>query len=292
MAGLTANADIADVLERVADLLEAQQATSYRIYAYRAAAGTVRQSEQSMADVLAAEGVAGLEALPRIGKTIAAAIREIVETGHLRYLRRLEGEVSPEILLRSVPGIGPETARRLHDELGIESLEELEMAAHDGRLDKMRGFGARKVHAIRDVLAAMLSRSSRRRARQAREPGAPEGPVPGVATLLAVDEEYRVGADLGVLRTIAPKRFNPTGEAWLPILHTAREGWHFSALFSNTARAHELKATHDWVVLYYDRDGEEGQCTVVTETHGPLAGRRVVRGRERECAELYAASAA
>jgi hypothetical protein len=53
-------------------------------------------------------------------------------------------------------------------------------------------------------------------------------------------------------------------------------------MFSNTATAHRLDRTADWVVVYYERDGDEGQCTVVTETRGPLAGRRVVRGRESE----------
>jgi hypothetical protein len=73
-------------------------------------------------------------------------------------------------------------------------------------------------------------------------------------------------------------------EAWLPVLHTERADWHFSALFSNTARAHELGRTRDWVVIYFSQDsGPEGQRTVVTETRGPLAGHRVVRGREAEC---------
>ena len=58
-------------------------------------------------------------------------------------------------------------------------------------------------------------------------------------------------------------------------------------MYSNTARAHELGKTDDWVVIYYEQDGEEDQCTVVTETRGPLAGRRVVRGREQECREYY-----
>lgn len=48
----------------------------------------------------------------------------------------------------------------------------------------------------------------------------------------------------------APRRFNPKGKAWLPILHTQRGPWHFTALYSNTARAHDLKKTGDWVVLY------------------------------------------
>jgi DNA polymerase (family X) len=68
------------------------------------------------------------------------------------------------------------------------------------------------------------------------------------------------------------------------VLHTTRGDCHVTALFSNTARAHELHRTHDWVVLYFDgRDGVR-QCTVVTETRGTLADLRVVRGRERECA--------
>ena len=66
------------------------------------------------------------------------------------------------------------------------------------------------------------------------------------------------------------------------MLHTERAPWSFTALFSNTARAHELGTTGDWVVIYFERDGREGQCTVVTEHSGPAAGERVVRGREDE----------
>lgn len=113
---------------------------------------------------------------------------------------------------------------------------------------------------------------------------------PSVATLLEVDGEYRKKAKAGDLPRIAPKRFNPEGRAWLAVLHADREGWHFTALFSNTARAHELMRTNDWVVLYfYGSDHREGQCTVVTETRGPLEGRRVVRGREAECRRLLLA---
>jgi len=102
--------------------------------------------------------------------------------------------------------------------------------------------------------------------------------------LLEVDREYRDRAERGALPTIAPRRFNPSGEPWLPVLHTERADWHFTALFSNTARAHELGRTRDWVVIYFSQDsGPEGQRTVVTESRGPLAGRRVVRGREAEC---------
>ena len=106
--------------------------------------------------------------------------------------------------------------------------------------------------------------------------------------LLDVDRQYRKEADAGGLPMIAPRRFNPRGEAWLPVLHTERGKWHFTALFSNTARAHELGRTRDWVVIYFHSDSHpEGQRTLVTETRGALAGRRVVRGRESECRAQY-----
>jgi hypothetical protein len=111
---------------------------------------------------------------------------------------------------------------------------------------------------------------------------------PPVGELLNVDEEYRKGAASGSLPRITPRRFNPEKEKWLPILHTRREGRYYTAVFSNTARAHALGRTRDWVVLFYHEDDtSEGQATVVTEYHGALAGRRVVRGREAETIEHY-----
>ena len=112
---------------------------------------------------------------------------------------------------------------------------------------------------------------------------------PPVGLLLKIDELYRKKAEAGELPTIAPKRFNPGGEAWLPIMHTTRQGWHFTALYSNTARAHQLDRVKDWVVIFfYDDQHHEGQHTVVTETRGTAIGQRVVRGREQECNEYYA----
>ena len=116
---------------------------------------------------------------------------------------------------------------------------------------------------------------------------------PGVDILLEVDREYREKAAAGTLPKIAPRRFNPEHIAWLPVLHTRFGPWHFTALFSNTERAHELHRTHDWVVVFHsDADGEEGQATVVTERRGRLAGLRVVRGREPECGRCYDVRAA
>jgi DNA polymerase (family 10) len=110
---------------------------------------------------------------------------------------------------------------------------------------------------------------------------------PSVVEILDVDREYREAAAAGTLPMIAPRRFNPKGERWLPVLHTTRGERHYTALFSNTALAHRAGRTHDWVVLYFDGHDGEHQATVVTSRQGQLAGRRVVRGREGECFGHY-----
>jgi hypothetical protein len=280
--GALSNAEIADALARIADLLETQEADGFRVRAYRRGAERVRTAPESVAALHARGGVAELDALPEIGKSLAGVIAELVRTGRSSLLDRLQGQVSPEDRFTTVAGIGEELAKRVHAELHIESLEELELAAHDGRLAQVPGFGVRRVRAVQQALAGILGREAARRAKR----GTPhfEAPYgrPDVATLLDVDREYRRKAAAGALRAITPRRFNPGKRAWLPVLHTERGPWSFTALFSNTARAHELGTTGDWVVIYFERDGQEGQCTVVTERAGPRTGERVVRGREDE----------
>lgn len=280
------NLAVCRTLERVADLLAGQRADPFRVRAYRAAAATVLGLDRQVVDILNHGGEHALVQLPHIGRSIGGAISELAHTGHLRLLDRLEGHVSPEDVFMRVPGLGEVLAHRLHDALHIETLEELELAAHDGRLAKVSGFGPRRVQALRGQLAAMLARSMRRGARLlgGERPSAQQPPV---ELLLAIDARYRELARTRELRKIAPRRFNPRGVAWLPVMHAESDGWSFHAMFSNTARAHRLKRTYDWVVIFSERDGHESQYTVVTEYRGPDAERRVVRGRERECHALH-----
>jgi DNA polymerase (family 10) len=276
------NREIAARLDEVADLLEAQRANQYRVQAWRNGAATIRALPRPAATILREEGLDGLDVLPSIGPALARAIREVVTTDRLATLERLRGEHDPVAELASVTGIGHVLAQRLHDEHGIETLEQLELAAHDGTLAALPGFGEKRVAGIREALASRLQYRSRRRAAVE-----PEDHRPSVSELLDVDAEYREGAAKETLPTIAPRRFNPTGERWLPVLHTTRGKRHYTALFSNTALAHRTGRTHDWVVLYFDgRDGEH-RATVVTALKGPLEGRRVVRGRESECVAHY-----
>jgi hypothetical protein len=276
------NTGIADALERVAELYDAQNGDAFRVRAYRSAAATLRGLDADVAELWSREGLPGLQRLPNIGPHIARAIEQLLRTGRLMLLERLQGELGPERAFASVPGIGQELAHRIHDHLHIATLEELEAAAHDGRLDTVPGFGPRRVRAVREVLGSLL-----RRRRFAQLRPEPPRPRPGVQQLLEVDARYREGARADTLPKVAPRRFNPERTPWLPILHVDRDGLHYTALFSNTALAHKLGTTHDWVVIFYESPHGDGQCTVVTERRGPLAGKRVVRGREAECERHY-----
>lgn len=279
-ADLPANAIVAGNLREYAGLLRQQGAETFRVAAYERAAAVIEGLDRSVDRIFAEGGREGLTALPGVGRSIASALAEMITTGQWAQLERLRGALEPETLFRTIPGVGEALARRIFDALHVETLEGLEMAAHDGRLAGVEGIGPRRAQMIRAAVAERLGRPRLRRSPPTHE-------RPSVATLLDVDREYREKAQAGVLRKIAPKRFNPSGEAWLPVLHAERGAWRFTALYSNTGLAHDLQRIRDWVVIYYETDAlPEGQCTVVTETRGPLVGRRVVRGREDECRDL------
>jgi putative hydrolase len=272
------NDQIAGRLEEAAHLLRDQGADPYRVTAYVRAAASVRSAREDVDQLFRERGLDGLRELPRVGESIARAIRELLVHGRLPMLDRLRGEANPVALLASVPGIGRIFAERLHDELGLETLADLEAAAHDGRLETIAGFGAKRLAGVRDSLAHRLGRV-RMTARTA--------VGPGISELLDVDREYRENAAANRLPRITPRRFNPSREAWLPILHTRRGTRRYTALFSNTARAHRTGKTRDWVVLYSDNGAGESRYTVITAGFGPLRGRRVVAGREDECRDFY-----
>lgn len=277
------NARIADRLRQAATLLSVDEASRFRAAAYRRAADAIVALPEDVAVIVERGGRNALDAIPGVGPAIAGAIAQMLTTGRWSLLERLKGTSNPEAMFRSVPGIGPELSKRIHEHLHVETLEALEAAAHDGRLERVPGISARRAAMVRGALAELLARVRPR-------PASP-APEPEVALLLDVDREYREKAARGELRKIAPKRFNPTGEAWLPILNTVRGPWHFTALYSNTARAHEFGRVTDWVVIYFYRDrAPEGQRTVVTETNGPSRGQRVVRGREADSMQYYAAA--
>ena len=280
---MSINQEIADKLREIAALLEEQGAGPFRVNAYRRAASTVVNLNEAVSEVVEKKGLAGLIALPGIGEGIARSIYEYVAIGRMSRLESLRGGHDPVALFEQIPGVGPRLAQRIVETLHLDTLEALEVAAHNRRLEKVPGFSVNKVAMVQAWLAQVLGR--RRPEHRAKEPI----DEPPVSLLLQIDRLYRDKAQAGELATITPKRFNPGGEAWLPIMHVSKGGWHFTALYSNTARAHQLQRTRDWVVIYfYDDQHHESQHTVVTEIRGSLTGRRVVRGREAECLRYHA----
>jgi len=279
------NLEIADLLAEISTLLAHQGASQFRVRAYQAASEMLGGFPVSVREILEQDGLGGLISLPTIGHSIAHLIEQYVQGGRMGLLERLRGNETTERLFATLPSLGPELAHRIHDQLQIETLPELMAALADGRLQKVPGFGRKRLNAIRESLMVRLRQ--------------PDGSLPEaafqeetaafvpVSELLDVDEEYRRLATKGKLPKIAPRRFNPDSIAWLPVLHTHRGDRHYTALYSNTARAHQLNTIKDWVVIFRDDPDSQGRWTVITSQFGKLRGWRIVRGREDECAEYY-----
>src|SRR5262249_40801669 len=157
------------------------------VRAYRMAATTLRELKQPANEILAQEGTEGLRRLPTIGMSLARSIEQLVQTGQINLLEQLRGETTPERILVTVPGIGPVLADRIHEQLGIETLGDLEAAVYDGRLDHVPGFGRGRVRAVRESLAGRLHR--RPQLAQRPRPLA-SSEQPPVSELLDIDREY------------------------------------------------------------------------------------------------------
>jgi hypothetical protein len=278
---------VAARLEEAAELLSRQGANEFRVRAYRRGAETVRAMTPPVAEVFRESGLEGLLRLPGIGDSLARSIEKILTTGKMPVLERLRADAAPARVFTTVADIGPKLAERIHSELGIESLAELEAASWDGRLARVPGMGQKRIRAVRESLAGRFHRPPRRASLPALSDDDLVGLQPSVGELLDIDEEYRRLAERDRLVRVAPRRFNPSGQAWLPILHAERKGQRYTAMFSNTGRAHELGATHDWVVITRESRPRGGPWTVITSHLGRLKGKRVVRGREAECLKWY-----
>ncbi len=282
-SALAFNREVAEQLRQIALLLREQKANPFRVNAYLHAADTLDHLDKNVKDILQVDGIKGLVALPAIGEGIAHSIYEYVGSGRMSRLQNLKGASDPVELFRGIPTIGKAMAERIHDELHVDSLEALENALHTGQLHKLEGLGSKRHEAIESWLHSHLDEK-----RRGLTPVTGTNGIPSIGLVLRVDNEYRDKASINRLPMITPKRFNPENKAWLPILHTTHQHWHFTVLYSNTARAHQLNRCKDWVVVYcYDDHQREAQYTVVNETRGSLKGRRVVRGREAEFLDYY-----
>ena len=133
------NAEIADAFNELGTLYELDGAISYRVLAYRDAAKVIRQSPVSIAELTRAGRVTEL---PGIGKTIEEKIVSLLETGSIPSADKLKARFPPSLVeVTLIPGLGAKTVRRLHDELGIATLDDLRAAIAEQRIRSLKGLG-------------------------------------------------------------------------------------------------------------------------------------------------------
>jgi DNA polymerase (family 10) len=154
------NHDIADLFEKVADLLEIEGANPFRVRAYRNAARVVTGLSQSLAD-LVARGE-DLTRLAGVGQDLAGKIQEIVQTGGLGLLKELEARTPPALAqLMNVAGLGPKRVHILHEKLGISTTEDLKAAAQSGKIKELKGFGPKIEQLVLEGLAQFSATEKR-----------------------------------------------------------------------------------------------------------------------------------
>ncbi len=155
------NSEIAAALDELGDLYELDGAIIHRVVAYRNAAKAVREAPASIS-ALARDGRA--TELPGIGATIQEKVLALADTGQIPALVKLRGRFPPGLVeMTRLPGLGPKRARRLFDELGIDSLEALREAATDHRIRSLKGFGPKAEEALVAALDAHAQQGPARR---------------------------------------------------------------------------------------------------------------------------------
>ena len=150
------NAQVADIFDEIADLVELDQGNEFRVRAYRAAARTIRNLPQRLEDL--ADADEDLSEIPDIGESSAAKIHEILATGTCERLQELRDQVPAELTdVMRIPQLGPTTVMQLHRELGIENLDDLQAAAEAGDVRALEGLGQKTEQAVLAGLSSVRS---------------------------------------------------------------------------------------------------------------------------------------
>ena len=140
-------------------MLEVKGELVFKTVAYHRAADTIGRSP---VDLVAAYRSGGRPKVPGVGQAISDKIAELVTTGSMRFYDKLRAEVPPTLVeMLRIPGLGPKTVRMIYEELGIETLEDLRLAAEAGTLSGLKGLSAKTEKLILDGIAAMESRPQR-----------------------------------------------------------------------------------------------------------------------------------
>ncbi len=148
------NAAIANKFHRLAALMEIRGDDPFRLRSYRNAAEAIEVWPTPLKEIAEAEGIAGLQTIPGVGKAIAGKVIELIERGTFDAWERLVAETPETILdLIELPGIGPKTAALLHKKYNVSSRDELKRFVAEGGLDIVDGIGPKTAERIKEALA-------------------------------------------------------------------------------------------------------------------------------------------
>lgn len=151
------NAEVARVLQQIADMLEFQNENPFKFRSYQMAAETIGSMGTPITDISARGGATELQKIPGIGKTISAQVIEIIETGKSSYFDEISRTTPATVLdLRRVSGVGLKTAQLLYRDFGIKSLDELRSFAEGGGLASVPGLGEKTVARVTKSLERLL----------------------------------------------------------------------------------------------------------------------------------------
>ena len=154
------NIDIANIFDQIADFLEIEDQNPFRIRAYRNAARTVRGLGSELKDMVSAGE--DLTQLPGIGKELAAKIHEMLETGTVNALVKLQQRIPKSVAeILKLPNLGPKRVRVLYHDLKIKDLQQLSEAARQGRIRSLEGFGEKIEKAILEAVEARAQKEKR-----------------------------------------------------------------------------------------------------------------------------------
>jgi DNA polymerase (family X) len=259
VAALPRNDKVAEQLELLADLLELEGEASFRVLAYRRAATRVRDTAAPIAE-LALAGKA--KELSGIGKTIEEKIVQIIEDGEIHALTKRRDRIPPEVVLfMRLPGLGPKTAARIWQQLGISTLGELKQAAEQERLRTLAGLGARTEERILKALAEAAEPAEARRALLGTS----------LPKLLAVISVLREHAAVDLVSEAGSARRRKETVRDLDIIATASEPAALTDYFTRLTWVANIEAKGETKATVLSQDGLRFDLRVVPpESYGNL----------------------
>jgi DNA polymerase (family 10) len=271
------NAEIADAFEELGDLYELDGAVVYRVVAYRNAAKAIRDSAASVEEMARAGTV---EKLPGIGRTIAEKINALLETGSIPAAEKLKAKFPPGLVeITRIPGLGPKRARKLFDELGISSLDELRAAAEQQQLRAVAGFGAKAEENILTALAAGADGRPKERTLLSRALGIAEPLVEALREHPASDRVELAGSARRMAETVKD----------LDIVATASDAEALAAAFSELPLIDEVHSSGAAGVRATTNNGLSVDLRIVPpENFGNLLQHFTGSGKHNEALRTWA----